>query len=148
MGCNHSPMSYILLSALTSLANGLLNDALRSPIGKWAVKLGRHMLTTVSEQGANIGGRLYISFIKWLVSMVLILYLKYCQTNSAGISIWHKNRRLLYWYTIARWYDEKLLCCHRVKICEFTKNKQGVSQCFHLHERASPTALPRWVNER
>ena len=48
------------------------------------------------------------------------VYLKYRPTNSTGISIWHKNRCLLYWYKISRWYDEKLLCCRRVKICEFT----------------------------
>ena len=53
---------------------------------------------------------------------------------------WHKNRCLLYWYKISRWYDEKLLCCCWVKICELTKNKQGVSQCFHLHACVPPTS--------
>ena len=44
-------------------------------------------------------------------------------------SILHENWCLLYWYKISRWYDEKLLSCCRVKICELT-NKQGVSQCM------------------
>ena len=33
--------------------------------------------------------------------------------------------------------------CRRVKICNFAKYKQGVSQCFHLHARAPPVAVPR-----
>ena len=33
----------------------------------------RHVLVTVSEQGANIGGWLYISFINWFVSTAFIL---------------------------------------------------------------------------
>ena len=85
------------------------------------LKPGCHMLVTVSEQGANIGGLLYISYIKWLVSSV---YLKYCQTNATRISIWRKNSYLLYWHKISRWHD-KLLCCHRVKIFEFTRNTVG-----------------------
>ena len=39
----------------------------------WAVKSGRQVLVMVSGQGANIGDWLYISFIKWLVSMAFIL---------------------------------------------------------------------------
>ena len=76
------------------------------------------------------------------------VYLTYCQTNSTGILIGHKNRCLLYWYQILRWHDEKLLCCRRVKICKFTKNKQGGSQCFHLHVRAPPMVVPGWVDKR
>ena len=38
-----------------------------------SVKPGRHVLVTVSEQGANIGGRMYISFIKRIVSTAFIL---------------------------------------------------------------------------
>ena len=74
--------------------------------------------------------------------------MKYCQTNSTRNLICHKNRCLLYWYKISRWYVEMLRYCCWVKICEFTKNKQGVSQCFHLHMREQPTAVPRWVVER
>ena len=72
---------------------------------------------------------------------------KVLQTNSTGISIWLKNRCLLYWCKISRWCDEKLLCCHRVKICKFRTKRQGVNQFFHLHARAPPTAVP-WVDER
>ena len=75
-------------------------------------------------------------------------YLKYCQMNSTGILIWHKDRYLLYLYKISRWYDEKLLCCCWVKMCEFTKNKHGVNQYFHLHAQAPPMAVPGWVEER
>ena len=35
-----------------------------------------------------------------------------------------QNFQVIWWET-AR-------CCCRIKICKFTKNKQGVSQCFHL----------------
>ena len=44
------------------------------------------------------------------------VYLRYCHANSTAISKWHKkNRCLLHWCKISRWYDEKLLCCRRVK---------------------------------
>ena len=103
--CDYVSVSFSCLYLRRSLANGLLNDALRL-----VNEPGCHVLVMVSEQGANIGGRLYISFIKWLVS------------NG--------------------------LCCHKVKIYKFTKNKQGVSQCYHLHAWAPPTAAPGWVDER
>ena len=50
--------SRILLSTFTSLANGLLNDAVR------LVKPGRHVLVMVGEQSANIRGLVYVSFLK------------------------------------------------------------------------------------
>ena len=41
-----------------------------------------------------------------------------------------------------------LLCCCQVKICDFTKNKQGVNQCFHLYAQTLPVAVPKWVDKR
>ena len=76
------------------------------------------------------------------------VYLKYCEGNSTGILIWYKNNFFFYLYKILRWYDEKLLCCCRVKIFEFTMNKQGVSQCFHPHAWAPSMAGPGWVDKR
>ena len=122
-----------------SLANGLLND------DGWTVKTGSHVLVMVSEQGANIGGWMHISFIKWLVSMVFILSI----VTRIQMEFWYdikKNMCPLYCYKISGWYDEKLLCCRQVKICQFTENKQRASQCFHLHVRVPPTAVPGWVD--
>ena len=136
-------INHILLSTLASLANGLLNEALRlvnelsslaDTCSLWSVSKVQHWRPAV--------------YILYKMACFKGVYLKKCETNSAGISIWHKNRGLLYWYKILRWYDEKLLCCRWVKIREFTKNKQGVGQRFQLRARVPSTAVPGWVDKR
>ena len=75
-------------------SSGLLNKW-RSLIGSMSCQAW--LPHACSEQGANIGGRrLYISFIKWLLSTAFFLSIvKWI--NSSRISIWHKNSCLLYW---------------------------------------------------
>ena len=108
-------------------------------------QLDHHVLVTVSERSGNIGGRLMISFIEWLNSTACILI--FGKFGSNGNFIWHVKRRLPYWYQISEWYDE-VVRCRRFKICNFTKNKQGVSQCRHLQARVPPAAMPGWADER
>ena len=152
------------------------------------------VLVTVSEQGANIGCRLYISFIKWLDSAACILsvvkriqlefwydmltgvifldakfrsdmtrncsfvvragastsrvYTRFAQNDKLEYT---KNIVLEYWFssTCTRMFSTRPSPgCGQVKICEFTKNKQEVSQYFHLHAWAPPAAVYGWVDER
>ena len=99
----------------------------------------------VNEQGANIGVRLYISFIKWLVSMAFIL----------SIVKWIQPAFRYYiktgvFFIGTKFQGDMRRSCSvvTVKKCEFTKNKQGVGQCFHLHAWAIPKTIPGWVEER
>ena len=76
------------------------------------------------------------------------MYLKFRRANSAENFTWYREVCPSYRHKIWKWYDESLLCCHRVKICNFAMNKEGPSHYFHLHARAPPTAVPGCVDER
>ena len=119
-----------------------------SLIGWWGVEPACHVLVTVSEQGANIGGWLYISFIKYdlfhstafIFSIVKRIQLEFQYDIKTCVFLIGTKFRgdMRSCSVVACW----------VKICKFTKNKQGVSQCFHLHVRAPPTSVPGWADER
>ena len=70
---------------------------------EWAVKPGRHVLVTVSEQGANIGGRLYISFYKTAVSTAFIFSIakriqpEFRYDIKTGVFFIGKNFEAIWW---------------------------------------------------
>ena len=69
------------------------------------------MLVTVSEQGADIGGRLHISFMKWLGSTAFILSIVKRIQPEFRYDI-KTDLCVLYRYKISRWYhwyDSKLI---------------------------------------
>ena len=80
------------------------------------------------------------------------VHLKFCQTNSAEFIMWFNKRCIPYWYKISKWYDETLLCCHQVKICDFTNilrtNKESVNWSMFSPACKPHAAVPRWVDER
>ena len=109
----HWPVTYLMM-----LSNWLMSCQAWPPLahyGQWArCKHGRPA-----------------AFFLYKMACFNGVNLNYCQTHSARISMWHTKSCLLYQYNISRCY-EKPLCCRWTKLCEFTQNKQGVSQCFHL----------------
>ena len=128
----HWPVAYLMM-----LSNWILSCQAWPPLaryGQWA--RSKHWRTAV--------------YFLYKMSWSSGAYLRCCQTNSAGIFKWHNNMSslLVQNFEVIWWDHEKLLCFHRVKICKFTKNKQGVNQCFHLHARAPPAAVLGWVEER
>ena len=58
------------------------------------------------------------------------------------ILIWQKKH--VFFIDTKFWGDMQAAL---LSICEFTKIKQGIGQCFHLHARAPPTAIHGWVDE-
>ena len=84
---------------------------------------GHHMLVTVtvSEHGANYGDRLYISFIKKMACLNAV-YLKHCQTNSAGNSIWYLKLAL----SLTHWGWVTHICVGNLTIIG---SDNGVSPC-------------------
>ena len=74
------------------------------------------------------------------------VYLKLSRIDFSDFFIWYSEKCLSYRHKISKWYDEPVLCYHRVKMCNFAMCKQGPSHYFHLHARAPPSAVP--VDER
>ena len=72
------------------------------------------------------------------------------QAHDTIMSLWHQNVKTSFW----RHNDVISVSCvpwdaawlSPSQICNFTKNKQGVSQWFHLHAWVPPAAVPGWVD--
>ena len=76
------------------------------------------------------------------------VYLKLGRINSTKCFIWHSEKYLSHCHKISKWYDESVICYHRVKISNFAMSKQGPSHYFQRHARAPPTAMPGCVDAR
>ena len=105
------------------------------------------MIVTVREQGANTGGQLYISFIKWLVSTTFILSI----VTQIQTEFWYDIKSVFFIGTKFQGY--RMRSCSLVAESKYASlqrtNKESANVfSFHLHVRAPPTSVPRWVDER
>ena len=97
--CNNG---IIRLSTLRPVANDLLNDALR-------------LDNELSALAATCS--------LWSVSKVQINHLGLQNPLWNRKIPWYREVCPSYRHKIWKWYDESLLCCHRLKICNFAMNK-------------------------
>ena len=73
------------------------------------------------------------------------IYLKYCKRIQPEFR-YDLKTGVFFIGTKFRGDVMRSCCVVRVKICKFRTKRQGVNQCFHLHARAPPTAVPGWVD--
>ena len=134
----------ILWSTLTSVANGLLDDARRldNELSPGSCQPGRLVLITV--RGQKWKYQLRANKLLCRIINFNDICLDFRPTKTTGI-LYNIDKGV---FIIDPKFWSDMMISGRVSRCNFTKNEQWFSHCFHLHAQAPSVEVPGWVDER
>ena len=100
-----------LVMLVTALTASIWLSTLTSVANTW--------LTTLSNRTMRYKQTNWAYKILYKIAKFHCMYLKFHHANSAGNFTWYSLKCLCHCREISKWYDEPLLCCHRVKNMQF-----------------------------